>query len=269
MSKNFEEEYKALTENELPDLWSRIDAGLTPKTTADETIEEKPTEKKPKEKKGVILFFKKYKTVVAAAVCAIVIIPTFMLLGDIGSKNYSDASMEESTTTDMAADEIMEEGEAMAPQLQASAEDNGIAGGSAASDTAEACEEAPASEEVYADEAADCATEDTQEESSMKKADTLQGSNSTTTVIYDKVTVKVLEETGNTVDGDNDIYHEIKVRVLEDASQNLMKGTELSVYVPITSSVVYVKGMKYEVDISYEEGNVCEYQVVVGYSVEP
>ena len=29
MSKNFEEEYKALANEDLPDLWNRIEAGLT------------------------------------------------------------------------------------------------------------------------------------------------------------------------------------------------------------------------------------------------
>ena len=34
MSKNFEQEYKALANEDLPDLWNRIENGLAPRTTA-------------------------------------------------------------------------------------------------------------------------------------------------------------------------------------------------------------------------------------------
>ena len=36
MSKNFEEEYKALADQELPDLWDRIEEGLAPRSTPKE-----------------------------------------------------------------------------------------------------------------------------------------------------------------------------------------------------------------------------------------
>ncbi len=278
MSKNFEEEYKALSENDLPDLWARIDAGLTSKTAGTERVEKTPTEKK-----GVVIFFKKYKTVVAAAVCAIVIIPTFMLLGDVGSKNYTDASMEESTTTEMAAaDEVMEDGESLLSQLHEYAEDKGFAAGSAASDTAEACEEAPASAEMYMDEAADCAADDNIEESvieELEKKEVSQSKNSgeencqdsqtTTIVVYDRVSIEVLENTGSYVECNQSMYYEIRIKVLKDSSEKLMKGTELSIYVPITSSIAYITGAKEEVDISYEKGSVCEYQIVRCHKINP
>ena len=38
MSKNFEEEYKALADQELPDLWDRIEEGLAPRSTPKEPV---------------------------------------------------------------------------------------------------------------------------------------------------------------------------------------------------------------------------------------
>ena len=128
MSKNFEEEYKAMTENDLPDLWSRIDAGLTSKATATEPMVEKTSE----DKKGIIILIKRYKTVVAAAVCVIAIIPAVMMMGNAGldgSKSSSDMAMENSTITEIAA----------------------------------------AGEMIADDEAADCAAEDTVEKSATEE----------------------------------------------------------------------------------------------------
>ena len=89
MSKNFEEEYKALANEELPDLWNRIEAGLTPRTTAlaeetkDEQIVGQINEqvKEKTKKRKMISFLYRYRTVAAAALCAVVIIPAAIVIG--------------------------------------------------------------------------------------------------------------------------------------------------------------------------------------------
>lgn len=95
MSKNFEEEYKALVSEELPDLWNRIEDGLTPKTTAlsEETGKNRPAEEEGKSESGkeqgrnkgkVLSFLYKYRTVAAAALCVVIVIPAVIVLGKMG-----------------------------------------------------------------------------------------------------------------------------------------------------------------------------------------
>lgn len=102
MSKNFEKEYIALTEIEVPDLWDRIEAGLTPRSAQGS----KENKKENTQQKPLLYFFKKYKTVLAAAVCVIVILPAAIVLGrmDIGF----GSAKEECAAADTAAPESME-----------------------------------------------------------------------------------------------------------------------------------------------------------------
>lgn len=114
MSKNFEEEYKALANEELPDLWNRIEAGLTPKTTAlpEETKEQVKEQTKKQGRGKVFSFLYKYRTVAAAAVCVVIIIPAVIMLGRIGrmgrTKNW-EAIDEAALDSNMSAAQSMDE----------------------------------------------------------------------------------------------------------------------------------------------------------------
>lgn len=110
MSKNFEEEYKALVSEELPDLWNRIEDGLTPKTTAlsEETGKNRPAEEEGKSESGkknkgkVLSFLYKYRTVAAAALCVVIVIPAVIVLGKTGrTKGWEE--LDEAPEIDMAA----------------------------------------------------------------------------------------------------------------------------------------------------------------------
>ena len=50
MSKDFEKSYRELAKSEAPDLWDRIESGLSRQSTRGQAEEEKRTETAPKEK---------------------------------------------------------------------------------------------------------------------------------------------------------------------------------------------------------------------------
>lgn len=110
MSKNFEEEYKALASEDLPDLWNRIEAGLTERTTAltedekDGRIAKGAAEdgKGRRNLKKVTAFLYKYRTVAAAALCAVVIIPAAIFLGRSGRNKSWEAADDTAQAEDTA-----------------------------------------------------------------------------------------------------------------------------------------------------------------------
>ena len=84
MSKSFEKEYKELAQSKLPDLWDRIEAGLSEKkpvsvpiTIDEEAINNETTIKKADSNK-VLVFFRRYQTVAAALLCVIILVPAFL-----------------------------------------------------------------------------------------------------------------------------------------------------------------------------------------------
>ena len=71
MSKNFEEEYKALADQEIPDLWDRIEEGLAPRSTPKEPV---------KKSTKIVQFVRRYKGSLAAVVCVLLILPAAILI---------------------------------------------------------------------------------------------------------------------------------------------------------------------------------------------
>ena len=113
MSKSFEQEYRNLAQSELPDLWDRIEAGLTRKavtenftptqTTAEPEmvvqkaagiIETAPVQKEissrgqdesqNRKKNVVISFFRRYEAAAAALLCVVILVPAFLVMRQIG-----------------------------------------------------------------------------------------------------------------------------------------------------------------------------------------
>ncbi len=99
MSKKLESEYKNLILQDVPDLWSRIEAGLEPK--------QQDLRKSSNEKK-IVSFRKKYKTwgtIAVACACVAIALPVFV--NSINNKNEisaSDMVVNEDTVAEMAAD---------------------------------------------------------------------------------------------------------------------------------------------------------------------
>lgn len=101
--KKLENEYRQLMQNETPDLWSRIEAGIDAKI-AEDAIKNvvEFTEKKSvhKEKVGVNLW-KKYSLPLVACIAAIICVP-LLLTGFI--RMASGGNTESAMLTEMAAD---------------------------------------------------------------------------------------------------------------------------------------------------------------------
>lgn len=116
MSKNLEKEYKALVSSEVPDLWSRIEAGLDSKDSSGtdskmnnnvygfpEMVQHKANQNSSRKH----TYYKVWGTIAAACLCAAVAMPV-MLRGTLSSRSKMDMSaspefagesMRSSTTT--------------------------------------------------------------------------------------------------------------------------------------------------------------------------
>ena len=123
MSKNFEEEYKALADQKLPDLWDRIEEGLAPRSTPKE-----PVNKSTK----IVQFVRRYKGSLAAVVCVILILPAAILISRNTKK--SDAA-------DQIANERFRRPVVLTEELESMPEEAAAAAGEEASYPEDAAEE--------------------------------------------------------------------------------------------------------------------------------
>lgn len=164
MERDFELEYRELKQNETPDLWNQIEAGLSEKKIAAVPLENE-SKKIDIERFAVKkqTSWKRWGLLAAACLCVVIIFPVVMA-GLIGSSKSSSRAGSAATTELMEADttsnyapafdtapaEAAEEGKAEAEYTE-SAADNGeaadagsMAGGSdtAAMENAETTEEA-------------------------------------------------------------------------------------------------------------------------------
>lgn len=302
MSKNFAEEYKALANEELPDLWNRIEAGLTPKTTAlaeeaedIQDINQTPKETQPAEKpeKGkIISFLLRYRTVVAAALCVVVILPAVIFMGRINrSKSSPEFAADMAAPMDnAAATEMWDDMAAEAPAAGAAEEPEESESGAVAEDMtdgtiADMADALPAEmdeaamKEMQGDRSSsgamsEAAADDAEEEMEalFDKQETDQISNAAlnreekkeygkSEKIYSKITVEAMRQTGETVETDNDFYYGVEMKVISDPSGELQEGTKITVWVSMLSSVAYAPGEECVVNLSYDPDRECPYQV--------
>lgn len=293
MSKNFEEEYKALASEDLPDLWNRIEAGLTERTTAlaedgkdGRTAKEDLEDRRgSRDLKKVTAFLYRYRTVAAAALCAVAIIPAAIFLGRSGrNKTWeaaddtaqpADTAMYEATAEDSeesVLEEAAEGGEAV-PETAMEAEtdeaaavtedyDGGARAGGAADveDLLDETAEAVSEEEMEADNASnDEATATKQFASESAKTEMMEDK---TVTLYEQVTVKVIQITEETVQADRDFFYGVEMEVVKDPSGELEEGEEIMVWISMLSSQAYLEGEEYTLDLSYEADRECPYRIV-------
>lgn len=109
MNKNFEEAYKAEVQQNIPDLWNRIESGLPEKQ-----VQTNLNHKSNKKKKNSYAWMK-WASLAAAAVLVIVLIPTLLGIGALflmSDKSLSsDLAMNESAAGQMATTDSMAEEE--------------------------------------------------------------------------------------------------------------------------------------------------------------
>ena len=293
MSKNFEKEYIALTEVEVPDLWDRIEAGLTPKSAQNPEkneasmieFQKEVVSKNESENKKIsapLYFMKKYKTVLAAAVCVIVILPAAVLLGQMGMGGVKEEcapadmaaaeTVEYTVTTEAETEEgVMEECvtyEEAAAEMPAEATEDGYAEDMYAEDTVqnqvlESAEAAPVEAEELKDE-----SEDMKESAEAKKAQAAMGeeveeeeSRAVTEyldtedgTVLSKVTVRLfgIEEVNPQGEhkGMGTLY---RAEVLEDADGLLEAGEEILIYLsPLSSTYLPAEDNTYMMMLEYD-----------------
>ncbi len=248
MSKDFEKEYIELAQNEIPDLWDRIEAGLTEKSA-------------PENKASITIFLKRYGGLAAAVLCLLFILPAWLLLGQMDSKNSASVTQaeQEAYVTTEASEEAYD-----AAAAETTEETNDMSTEAAA-------------EEVYDMAEAGVRTENAPEESetadltrAMAETETASGATSmeekkqeTTANVLKNVTVQVIKEDNNAykTEGSSLLGTVYTVIICHDPSDTLKKGEEIEVYLSAYSSVRMAVGNEFEIDIACE--NDGDYQFVV------
>lgn len=230
MSKNFEEEYKALADQELPDLWDRIEEGLAPRSTPKEPV---------KKSTKIVQFVRRYKGSLAAVVCVLLILPAAILISQNTKK--SDAA-------DQIANERFRRPVVLTEELESMPEE------------AAAAEEAAAYSEDAAEEASDPegATQDTAEagiallsenpsakqfsaEKSQAQAD--EEDSSSSQIIYEKVAFQVERVSEKEP-------QKIEIVVLQE-QEALSEGTKL--WVQKSEDVKLMSGENYYGNLVFQE----------------
>ena len=288
MSKVFEDAYKEFAAADVPDLWDRIEAGLTEKSA--------PVIADPKKPAKIVTFMKRYATTAAALVCVAVLIPAIMLVGKFGlggnkseSAAYEAAPMEmayeaeapaaeapeaemyEEAAAEMFAEEEMYEeaaAETVAEEVAAAedAEADLFHAVEAASKTelydeeemveeAEAAPEAEAEEEPELEESAPAEADDAKksagEEAASKEG--LVAEDAAEGLFYGNVKLKVIEnsEMERFFEGtEKETFGYIcRMTVLEDPEGLLAEGEELQIFVSALSSFYYVEDGVFILDL--------------------
>lgn len=262
MSKDFEQAYRELAQNEIPDLWDRIEAGLSEKSTPEKE------KKKPSEKRKHI-YYGRYVGMAAAVLCVALIIPAALFLDQSMQKSESTGIAEEQEQGQMNQsgmnDSMMEESsEAAAEDVGAEKMDELV---SSAETVAEAADDTSGIEDyaVTNEDSGSVQSEDMDEmrmadaESKNKKTESLssQKQRGETELaddnVIEKVTVKITEETAKIDNSENmketgAVYTAIIDR---DETGFFEEGEKIEIFVPLDSSTTFIENTIYEVDLIY------------------
>lgn len=98
--KNFENEYKELIQEDMPDLWDRIEAGLVEKKPAvEQTVE--PMETVAERKRPISIHkLVRYAGLAAACLCVVILTPVIIMVTSGGAGDCASSTMEMATATD-------------------------------------------------------------------------------------------------------------------------------------------------------------------------
>lgn len=271
MSKSFEDAYRELAQSEAPDLWNRIEAGLTDK-------KETTSQSSSVTKKRILFFAGKYAGMAAAVLCAVILIPTVIWMNRAGfhekaaadsasyaetaevtedvieeTKEITEAAWEETEeVTEAAWEETEEITEAAGGEAERSMEDAAEAAGGEAKEAVEA-----AVGEIPAEEAA---VTEKNAAKTARKSDTEAG----TGEALEPADGSLFPKTRVTVTEKEEIflkYQEEKIGILytasvqEEAPGGLSEGEEIRIFVPVTDSFLMNPGESFLLDLEYSEEN--------------
>ena len=239
MKKDFEKAYKELANTEVPDLWDRIEAGLSEKSAPAETKAEKNKKTAPVNKKTKIaVLMRKYSALAAAIVCAIILIPTMIVMKKSDSKFMSESATEPAFTTESAYCD-----EAVAEEAEESKVESSMAAAEAFS------QEESASGAVKESAKADSAMNDAVCEDAAPEDYNKQNAQELKNIV---VKVKKAEEKPleNEAEEAGVLYTAV---VKRNPSGLPREGEEIQIFIPVVSSVALVEDGTFELDLALSE----------------
>lgn len=291
MSKNFEEAYIELAQSEAPDLWDRIEAGLSEKKIV--TVSAQPEKKK----ESIIVLFRRYQAVAAALLCVVIIVPAIILMRQVGmpgaSQNESAQApemngkgaapaeavpAEEAVAGAMAEEAVAEAAPAEempaaeAAPVAGAAEEMPVAEAAAGASFAQtesaeaetAMEDAASDGEASKEMIADMKEMDAEKESEAAPAENGRSEavkeEGTADILYNVqveiVDEKVFDGAGN----QEDAGAVLTAIVLQaDSGGELAIGDEVTIFIPIYSSLYLPVGESFELDLRKEQSEEYDY----------
>ena len=264
MNKDFEKEYKELAKIEAPDLWDRIEAGITEKEIIEKSMPE------AKKKITVRSFVKRYSLLAAALFCAVIIIPALNLMRNSATKGMSSGSATDMNYSAAAAADTCtaeEEYEVEETAEEAAAEAEEPVDASEGEFKADAGEEAPmegyASKDTALDDSASITDESVSLEETKKQKEEAAGgiqqeaesSRESEKQELFNIVIKVTEakdrfDEDSTLDELGTLYTAV---VEKDPSGTLTEGEQIEIFIPVYSSYGLAKDEIVELDLVFDE----------------
>lgn len=272
MKKDFEKAYKELAETEVPDLWDRIEAGLSEKSAPAETKAEKNKKTAPVNKKTKIaVLMRKYSALAAAIVCAIILIPTMIVMKKSDSKFMSESAYDEKAVAEEA-------GAASMMTEEASVETEAVAE-VAEMEQEEAAKEPKMESKVAAAEvfsqkesASGAVKESAKADSAMNDAVCEDAApedyNKQNAQELKNIVVKVKKAEEKPLENEAEEAGVLYTAVVKRNPSGLPKeGEEIQIFIPVVSSVALVEDSTFELDLVLSEREENIY-TVTGYHGE-
>ena len=253
MKKDFEKAYKELAETEVPDLWDRIEAGLSEKSAPAETKAEKNKKTAPVNKKTKIaVLMRKYSALAAAIVCAIILIPTMIVMKKSDSKFMSESATEPAFTTESAYYD-----EAVAEEAEESKVESSMAAAEVFSQKESAS--GAVKESAKADSAMNDAVCEDKASEDYNKQNAAELKN---------IVVKVKKAEEKPLENELEKVGVLYTAVVEKNPSGLPReGEEIQIFIPVVSSVAVVEDSTFELGLVLSEREENVY-TVTGYHGE-
>ena len=252
MSKDFEKAYRELAQTEVPDLWDRIEAGLTEKSAPEKALNIEETasgekaakqensskefeaeieKKEQQKKKPIVVFLKRYSTAVAAIVCVAILIPAISLIGSFGVGGSKSAESESMSLPAAEAPAQMADMEMAEGMMEETLTEEAAAEEAPAEMTEECAAEAPAevTEECAAEEAPAEVTEEYAAEEAPLEKEEMKAEEAVTTekAEAEKMSDDLRSENGVSSGAGYD-YADKESMVADDLAERCPEGTQVS-----------------------------------------
>ena len=258
MKKDFEKAYKELAETEVPDLWDRIEADLSEKSAPAETKAEKNKKTAPVNKKTKIaVLMRKYSALAAAIVCAIILIPTMIVMKKSDSKFMSESAYDEKAVAEeagaasMMTEEASVETEAVAEvaemEQEEAAKEPKMESKVAAAEVFSQKESASGAvkESAKADRAMNDAVCEDKASEDYNKQNAAELKN---------IVVKVKKAEEKPLENELEKVGVLYTAVVEKNPSGLPReGEEIQIFIPVVSSVALVEDSTFELDLVLSE----------------